>query len=273
MADPKEPNFFCTDMEQNVHIKKFRDYQNLFKNASNKHKAVGEASVHYLRSKVAIPKLLKVYPDSRFIVMLRNPLTFLPSWHNQLLFSCLETEKDISTAWKLQESRLVGQSLPTNCKNPYILNYREAINFGSQVKRLLSYVPKEKILFLKFEKFAKDTRNSYLEVLNFLNIEDDNKKDFKIVNRAHEHRSKVLSHSLLAVYKILDKIPISKNNSFRKFFKRKFILIRDLNRKSAVKQTIPIKLKIKIFEEIEKDIDLLEVLTDLDLADWKILES
>jgi hypothetical protein len=62
MSYVKEPNFFNSD--DNLGISNLTDYEELFRGASVSHAAVGEASVWYLSSAVAIQNILQYQPEA-----------------------------------------------------------------------------------------------------------------------------------------------------------------------------------------------------------------
>ena len=270
MSFPKEPNHFCTDMARRVGVVKWKDYQNLFADANNSHQAVGESSVHYLRSQVAIPKLLDKYPDAKFIVMVRNPVTFLRSWHNQLIYSLSETEQDFATAWNLQENRRQGRDLPPNCTDAYILDYKTAALFGEQAHRLLQYVARDRVLFLKFEDFITDIRTTYLRVLEFLGVDDDGQIEFAQYNAAHQARSRILNSVMRSLYAKLSRIsPFPSKNPAHKIARNLFTKIRAANRSYQRPPPVPQDIAEQILAAVAGDQALLTQLTGLDLDDYR----
>ena len=109
MSDPKEPHYFCTDLDAPFAIRERGAYEALFAGADAP--VVGESSATYLYSKVAAQKISETYPEGRIIVMLRNPLEMLPSLHSQkrvngteefaTFAEALEAEKNVKQAsWK-----------------------------------------------------------------------------------------------------------------------------------------------------------------------------
>ena len=93
VSDPKEPHFFNTDFA-NRHTRYIKTYESYFRSASEYHMAVGEASVFYLFSHKAVSNILVYQPKARFVVMLRNPIYMVYSWHSEALQSFGETEAD-----------------------------------------------------------------------------------------------------------------------------------------------------------------------------------
>src|SRR4051812_29453240 len=73
MPKTKDPHFFCEDMVGSRHAADLKDYLALFSDAGPD-QIVGEASVWYLFSEVAISKIFALRPDAKFIVMLRDPV-------------------------------------------------------------------------------------------------------------------------------------------------------------------------------------------------------
>lgn len=187
MSDPKEPHFFNSDF-QNRHTHSLRQYAACFASATAQHKAVGEASVLYLYSDVAIANILAFQPDARFIVMLRNPVDMAISWHSEALYSSSvgETVTDFPSAWSLQQERKSGRAIPAICKEPKVLYYKDICSLGAQLKRLQSLVPGQRILLVWQEDFLRDGRAEYLRVLDFLGVSDDGRMDFPRVNTAKQ---------------------------------------------------------------------------------------
>ena len=83
MSHLKEPNFFNSD--DNLGISGLTEYEALFRDARVSHTAVGEASVWYLSSPVAVQNILRFEPEARFIVLLRNPIEMAVAMHSQML--------------------------------------------------------------------------------------------------------------------------------------------------------------------------------------------
>jgi len=60
-------------LKSRFYILNFEKYKRLFSNVKNE-KAIGEASVSYLVSKVAAEEIYKFNPDAKIIIILRNPV-------------------------------------------------------------------------------------------------------------------------------------------------------------------------------------------------------
>ena len=110
-----------------------RLHRALFRRPRPGHRIAGEGSVSYLVPAGGVIERIRHFnPDARFVVMLRNPMSMLPSYHLKMRFLLAEDEADFATAWRLQEARARGESLPRHCLDARTLMYREVANFGAQ---------------------------------------------------------------------------------------------------------------------------------------------
>ncbi|MEM9413929.1 MAG: sulfotransferase [Planctomycetota bacterium] len=262
----KEPHFYNTDHPK---IRGFKDrdkYLALFDEAGDAYDAVGEASIHYLRSEEAVPNILEHHPDAKFIVMVREPVAFLRSWHNQLLYSLMENEKDFAKAWALRIERRTGKSIPVSCPHPMLLDYEAAASFGAQVERLLSHVAKEQVLFIRFEDFIADNRKWYLAALDFLGVPDDGKTEFARSNPAHQNRSRLGGWVLDRGYKTLSRInPFAQGNPIRSAAKKLLMLAKQSNTTYHRPEPIPDALATEIVGLLREDHAKLADLTGIRL--------
>jgi hypothetical protein len=188
MAPVKEPHYFAKDLGAYPFIKTAEDYAGLFADATERHLRVGEASVYYLRSTVAIAGIREFDPDARLIAMFRNPVEMLHSFHAQLLYVAEESESDFETAWRLQEQRSRGLALPPRSRGPFLVQYRELARFGTQTERLLSIFPREQVKLILYDDFAASPQAVYDDVVGFLGIPHDGRRDFPRINEGKRAR-------------------------------------------------------------------------------------
>jgi hypothetical protein len=188
MPKVKEPHFFAKDLGTYPFIKTLEDYTRLFAAAGSRHLRVGEASVYYLRSTVAIANIREFNPDARLIAMFRNPVEMLHSFHAQLLYVAEESESDFETAWRLQEHRSRGIGLPPRSRGAFLVQYRELGRFGTQTERLLSIFPREQIRLILYDDFAAAPQAVYDDVIEFLGIPHDGRTEFPRVNEGKRAR-------------------------------------------------------------------------------------
>jgi len=118
----KEPHFFALDLPGFREVEMKREYEALFSDAGDA-AVLGEASVLYLFSKSAAEQIRKYNPDARILILLRAQEDYLPSWHQQLLYTFQEEIEDFGEAWRLSGQRR-PETVPETCKEPSLLDYK-----------------------------------------------------------------------------------------------------------------------------------------------------
>jgi hypothetical protein len=178
----KEPHYFAKDLGTYPAARTLEQYLALFEARTPAHRRVGEASVYYLRSEVAVPNIREFNPDARLIAMLRNPVEMVYSLHSQLLYWSEESEPDFETAWRLQERRRAGHDLPPRSREPSLVQYGHIGRLGTQTERMLSIFPREQVHLILYDDFAADPQRAYDDVLRFLGLPHDGRTTFPRVN-------------------------------------------------------------------------------------------
>lgn len=200
MCPGKEPHFYNTDLKhRNTHSR--RAYEALFRGVNDNHIAVGEASVYYLFSEVAVPNIEREIANPRYIVMLRNPVEMAYSLHGQRLFSGNEHVAAFEEAWKLSPQRRLGRMVTRLCREPRLSDYQLVCRLGEQLDRLFATAPRERVLTLLLDDVKANPRREYLRVLEFLEIPDDCRTEFAVKNPAKEVRWPLLHHAVVVVCK------------------------------------------------------------------------
>ena len=182
MPRVKEPHFFAKDLGAYPRIKTQEEYAGIFAESTEKHLRIGEASVYYLRSSIALPGIREFNPDARIIAMFRNPVEMVHSLHSQLLYVAEENERDFEAAWRLQERRSRGLDLPPGSRGAFLVQYGQVGQFGTQTQRLLSVFPRSQVKLILFDDFTASPQKVYDEVIDFLGIPHDNRNAFPRIN-------------------------------------------------------------------------------------------
>jgi Sulfotransferase domain len=182
MSEVKEPHFFAKDLGTYPRIKTAEEYARLFAPVTEQHLRVGEASVYYLRSAVAIPNIREFNPEAKIIAMFRNPVEMVASMHAQLLYWSEETVADFEEAWRLQERRRQGLDIPRRSRGAFLLQYAEVGRFGTQVQRLLATFPRSQVKLILYDDFAASPQEVYDDVIAFLEIPHDGRTEFPRIN-------------------------------------------------------------------------------------------
>ena len=186
----KEPRYFNAEGETYRPVRSAEQYIHLFRGATASHIAVGEGSVSYLRSSVAIGNIKEFNPRARLIVMLRNPIDMLYSGHSHRVRNREETESDFEAAWRLQ-AQGDYQCPPEEGRvrwgrrNP---QYRQIGRLGYYVEELLDVFPRTQVHFVLFDDFTASTKQSYEDVLAFLGVPSDGRTLFPRVNTSRRYR-------------------------------------------------------------------------------------
>ena len=191
----KEDCFFALDLPNFRFIHSEAEYSNLFAE-SGRAKIIGEASAMYLFSGAAANAIRDYNPDAKILIFLREQEEFLPSLHNQFLREFSEEIDDFETAWRLSGRRPL-ETVPTACLEPRTLDYAAMGRFSEQVERYLAAFPREQVRIVKFRDWTVDPRTTYLEILDFLALEDDGRREFPAVNQGVTYRSRRLVRFLL----------------------------------------------------------------------------
>ncbi|MBL4872219.1 MAG: sulfotransferase [Rhodobacteraceae bacterium] len=261
MATPKEPHHYNSDHKHGG----FKDpaaYAALFRDAGAK--TVGEASVFYLYSQVAVPRIEKECPNARYIVMLRSPLEMAPALYEQHVFSGYETSPSFEQAWELQEARDRGTALSPPGTDVQMLYYKRICQLGDQLQRLYKHVPRERVHIIFNNDFRAEPRRVWLEVQAFLELIDDGRYTFPVVNAAKKHKSMVVQHfkeAALTVRHTLHIPPLQTG-----FFRR----LETWNLQERSRTPLPGAMHKKLQTAFREDIELLGQLTNTDLSDWLI---
>lgn len=182
-SNPKEPNYLCTDFPSKVKIKDQAHYAEIFQfDGVGAPQAVGEASVWYLYSAAALKRLSEDFKDSKIIVMIRNPIDFCFSLHNQLCIGGYEKDKDFkrSVIREFEKGEPVGEEI--------LFSYRELSSFSKWLKRYIDEAGDGRIKVILQEQLKAETKAVYMDVLDFLGCEQDGRTGFELVNERRKHK-------------------------------------------------------------------------------------
>lgn len=177
LCEPKEPYFYAPDLCR-AEIGPFRPmseprYQALFADA-RPHQRRGEASACYTISDQAIERLAEANPGMRALLLFREPVAFLRSWHLQLLRDPrLEDEPDLGRALALEADRRAGRHLPPQARLPEFLAYRERVRYAAQLERARAAFGADRVLPLIFADLVGEPGATLRRAFTFLGVDPD----------------------------------------------------------------------------------------------------
>lgn len=254
MSREKEPHYFMQDEPVHCKVDGLEEYLDLFSAAQPlQHLAVGEASVWYLRSKVALPLIKEFNPEARILLFFRNPVDFVQSIHSQLSFNA-GRDPDFPAAWSNEKTRAKLISMGS---------------FGEQLARAYTVFPRAQVLTGLLDDIRANPRQEYLRALAFLGLEDDGRTTFQIKNSNKVHRVPWLARFAKKTPR-----PIKATWDFTKQvtgIRRLGLMKRvyQLNTKPVKRSAISKELRASIVSEFAQDIALLQEQLGRDLGHWK----
>lgn len=275
MSEVKETNYFATDFPhlQKVTYQSVEDYHLLFRNASSKHMIAGEASPFYMFSKVAFENMKAYEPNAKVILVLRNPVDFIQSYHQLNLSLLREDVTDLGQAWDLYDVRKQGKHIPPSARQPELVYYQEMGCFAKHVRHLYAIFPQEQIRIYLFDELVTSPKNVYEDILSFIGIPSDGRVDFPRVNAGFVVKSSLMAkilHPPQFIYKpFMNLIGLFGP----KMMKNIFLLydrLEHLNTSESKRQKLPPELRARMLAYFRPDIEQLARLLQRDLSHWLV---
>ena len=137
-----------------------------------------DGSVSYLYVPDELVPALSLWPDAKFIIALRDPMTMLPSLHARLKYTGDETIDRFEDAWAAIPDRVAGKRIPRSCYEPRWLRYDEAGRFGSYVEAFFAQLGRERCFISLFDDLVADPAEQYRAMCAFVGIEPHAGTDF-----------------------------------------------------------------------------------------------
>ncbi|MDX1461568.1 MAG: sulfotransferase [Marinirhabdus sp.] len=261
----KEPHFFNKDSKHRYYYD-LDEYLALFQSATEQQYYRMEASVWYLYSEIAIKEILKVSPNAKFIIMLRDPISMFLSLHQQLLYSGAEQIKNVKKAWDAQEKRRLLKEASKSDVDVTMLQYGKVLSLGNQVARVTQHLTKDQLFLIFLEDVAGNPKRVYESVLEFLGLASHSLK-FKAYNTAKKRKSSVLMTATAMAVKSKEILGLKK---FRFGLAKKINdwNILDIDHRN---QRDILEIRDYIGDYFNEDITLLETHTEKKLTHWKYL--
>jgi hypothetical protein len=113
-----------------------------------------------------------VAPAARSIAILREPASFLRSFHLQWVRNGVESERDFARALALEPERREGRRLPRGAAVAQTLFYSDHVRYVEQLERYRAAFPPEQMLILIYDDFVNDNEATVRGVLRFLEADE-----------------------------------------------------------------------------------------------------
>ena len=197
IARVKEPNFLCPDLDlPRPHSEE--EYLDLFEVCAET-RVLLDASILYLYSLTAAAEIVRYAPDARILLMLRDPVEAMHSWHGQMVYTANEPLQDFAAALAAEAPRRDGAQLPdygTSARCPQLLQYRAVMRYAEQLERLFEHIRRERVHVVLHDDFRSDPEEVLRGVLAFLGLETDFSPEQREVNPSKVRRSPGLHRGL-----------------------------------------------------------------------------
>ncbi len=184
LPQQKEPRFFDKetfyDCEDDYITKNLQEYLAYYKSSTNQ-KYLIDASVFNMYSQNSIENILKLSPDAKFIIILRDPVeASISMFHQRLSYvdkTMREVCEDFNNCWDLLEDRKKDQGYPKNCKNKFLFRYDLLYSYQNYLPYLQEKLGSN--LFIGFyDEYKNNSENFFKKLFDFLKI-----KNIKIENK------------------------------------------------------------------------------------------
>ena len=282
----KEPHFFSRDEvaalpENELEQLVAEEYwQRFFGHCEGDPKLYAEGSVTYLYAPERMAPILKLWPDSKFVIALRDPIAMLPSLHARLLVTGDETIRDFSTAWAKIGERAQGKSVPKSAIDPRWLRYDWAGMLGVNVERFIEAVGRERCHIVLFDDLSSDPQGVYRGLCRFLGIEPWSGTNFKPqrinksirigwLQRLLKRPPKAVRAALAGekFHKREKQVGSTESRALTTIFRvRKRLL--QWNKIPARRQPLDPAVRQQIIDRLRDDVILLSKTIDRDLSHW-----
>lgn len=173
----KEPHFFSQHdlrglSDDQLRERVERDYlARFFKPGPREHSVRAEGSVTYLYTPEQMEPLLRLWPNAKFIVSVRDPMTMLPSLHQRLIYNGDETILRFEDAWQAIPDRAAGRRIPRSCVDPRWLRYDEAGRVATYLERFFAAVGRENCLVVVFDDLVANPEAECRRIMDFAGLD------------------------------------------------------------------------------------------------------
>ena len=282
----KEPHFFSRDEVAALKGDELKQvvaeeyWQRFYGHCEGEPQLYAEGSVTYLYVPERMEPILKLWPNAKFVIALRDPLSMLPSLHARLLVTGDETIRDFRQAWAKIGERAQGKSLPKRAIDPRWLRYDWAGQLGQNVERFLATVGRERCHIVLFDDLSRDPHGTYEQLCRFLGIEPWAGTDFEPqrtnktirigwLQRLMKRPPKAIRTALAGehFHKREKKVGTKASPGLAAIFRLRARLL-EWNKVEVKRQPLDPGVRQEIIDRLRDDVILLSRVIDRDLSHW-----
>jgi hypothetical protein len=269
LPELKEPYFFATDLcFSPLRPKTEAEYISLF-SRRNTEKIAGEGSTHYIYSKEAPLNIKSFCPSARIIIMLRNPVDMIYSWHSLMCWQGHECIADFSEALDAEPDRKMGRRLSTAFPiSKEFLCYRELGKYPQYVQRYLETFGADSVHIIDFHSLARDAASVVRDTCRFLGVSPDVAMRFPVINENKRARSAGLAvflHNPSGVLRKMARAIIPDKVRHRLIDK-----VHEWNTVTAPRPSLKTKLRDTLSAEFSRDVVDLERMLGRSFRHWGV---
>jgi len=231
-------------------IKNIEDYLSLYRDVDNEI-IIGEASTGYLFSKESAKEIYKFNPNSKIIIILRDPVQRAYSHWKMNLASGVEDNK--SPFIETMEKDFLAENKGF-CKNHL---YLDIGLYSEDVTRYINIFPRDNIKIILFEELVKNTEQVIVEILFFLNLESLD-IDYSVKKNVSKRIKYAWMHKLNSKIKLTKFIP-----------KKLLTVVKDLFVTESFPELRREDEKYLYENYFKEDVSSLEKILNVNLQEWK----
>jgi hypothetical protein len=265
MSKPEEPGYFDRRFRFNsdklVQFQTLEDYLTVFSRVTHE-RVVVDGSVYQVYDREYIKEILRISPEAKFIIFLRNPIRASNSMY---LENCKysgpqkEPKSSFEVAW-FDRVKGIAADIPSQFSSrkydyPWMYDYYERIK---EVEDLLS----DRVHYVKFEDFVNDRNNSVDSLFQFLKLTRPLNISFRHVNKARTSRGGLM-RLVWGVVNLIKHWPLLKDFRGRGLTNNNFFM------SVAKKEQLGHDLQKDIDKRLLGNLTQLEGVVNLDLSSWK----
>jgi len=188
MPAVKEVHFFGSDIRGLPYEINSAQYANLFRGAEIK-QCVGATCAMALYSMRAAEEIRRESPQTKIVILLRDPVEMMYAFHSELVFQEMEPVRDFEKAVLMENDRKLGRNLPATGLPASIIFYRDMASYAEQVARYFRNFPREQVHVILFDDFQQDLPAVYRRLLEFLGVDPAFRPEFSTINPNKRVRS------------------------------------------------------------------------------------